>query len=76
MNEEPFKMMTQEGVTINGKHYESIMALFASYNTQDVFAPSTKNPNYSFCRKFSQSEKKAIRKKNKLERQRKKKGRK
>jgi len=76
MNEDPYKMLTQEGGDFNGKHFNSIMELFASLGTQIVCGASTKSDTYSWHREFSKQEKKASRKKNKLERQRKKKGRK
>lgn len=70
------KMLTREGGTFNGVHFNSIADLFESLGTKVVCGASTENGNYSFYRKLSDSEKKMRRAKNKAERQRKKRGRK
>jgi hypothetical protein len=70
------KMLTQEGGTFNGKHFNSIADLFASLGTKIVFGSSTKNDNYSFYRKLEGKAQMIKRAKNKAERQRKRRGRK
>lgn len=70
------KMLTQEGGTCNGVHFNSIADLFASLGTKIVCGASVENDNYSFYRKLNNREQKLRRAKNKTERQRKKRGRK